>query len=80
MFNPKLMLLNVQSIKKDKICDILLDINNFENIELIFLTELWESPDSINNVYIEGFTKVNSYCRETSIRGGRVGIFITRNM
>lgn len=58
--DPKLLLLNVRSINKYKTCDILLDMSKFKNIEILCLTELWKTVDSIYKVYFEGYELVSS--------------------
>uniref|UniRef100_A0A6P7HI49 Uncharacterized protein LOC114349096 n=1 Tax=Diabrotica virgifera virgifera TaxID=50390 RepID=A0A6P7HI49_DIAVI len=79
-FNPNLMLLNIQSINSDKICDVILELNSHKSINIICLTELWESNDSIGNVNIEGFILASCYLRGNSIRGGGVGIWVRKGL
>lgn len=57
-------------------CEILLDIKAYRNIDIVCLTELWENSDSVTQLYLEGYVLASSYTRTASSRGGGVGIWV----
>lgn len=73
------MLLNIDSINCEKINELQIDIQDYQNLYFLCFTEINKSPKSIDSVFIDGYKLCSYYCRPTLKKGG-VGIWVKNNL
>lgn len=74
IFDPNILLLNINTINVNKINNLTVDIKSYPNLNFLCLVETGVKPDLINIVHINGYKLVSSYCR-SSFKCGGVGIW-----
>lgn len=79
MFDPDLLLLNLQSFNTDKVNLLEVDIKDYINLNFLCLTETWANENSINSIHFSDFKLSTYFCR-TSQKGGGVAIFSKPNL
>lgn len=79
MFDPEILLLNVQSLKSQAINLLEIDINYYDNINFLCLTETHSRADDIKLKHIDGFSLSSFFSRNLYEKGG-VAIYSRSNL
>lgn len=79
MFDPKLLLLNIQGLNFSKIDELFMCTSIFKNLNILCLTETHAKNNTISNLIIDDFELASLYCRTRHECGG-VGIWLKSHM
>ena len=76
MFDPNLLLFNIQGLREDKVDNIIIDfLSDDNNLKFLCFTEVWYPKDFIQLCKFNNFILSSSFCPDEFIHGG-VGIWI----
>lgn len=79
VFNPNIILLNINTISLDKVNLLQEEICNYPNLDILCLVEIGVKIELVNNIHIDNYKLISYYCRPSKKCGG-VGIWSKENL
>lgn len=69
----------MDTLNVDKINLLYIDLHQYDNLQILCLTEIGVKPTLLDSLNINGFALISSFCRPTKKCGG-VGIWVRKNL